>query len=67
MKVIRFYARPALEILSVEMLALALQNLHRAGSKRNRGFGELRCTMLQNDRNIQQVLIKNAWKRGSLA
>ena len=51
----------------MEMLALALQNLQRAGGKRNRGFGELKCTMLQNDRNIQQVLIKNAWQRGSLA
>ena len=51
----------------MEMLALALQNLQRAGGKRNRGFGELKCTMLQNGRNIQQVLIKNAWKRGSLA
>ncbi len=50
----------------LELLALALQNLRQAGLKRNRGFGTVRCTMLQNGKDIQETLINHAWKRGQL-
>ena len=50
----------------LELLALALQNLRQAGLKRNRGFGTVRCTMLQNGKDIQEALVSQAWKRGQL-
>ena len=47
-----------------EILALALRNLSYAGMKRNRGFGRISCTMLQQGKNIQSVLIGEALKGG---
>ncbi len=50
----------------LELVAMALQNLRQAGLKRNRGFGTVKCTMLQNGKDIQETLINHAWKRGQL-
>ncbi|MEX5285598.1 RAMP superfamily CRISPR-associated protein [Selenomonas sputigena] len=46
------------------ILALALRNLSHAGMKRNRGFGRISCMMLQEGKNIRDVLIAEAWKGG---
>lgn len=50
----------------LELLALAFQNLQQSGLKRNRGFGEIKCTMLQDGNNIQSTLVQQAWKRGNM-
>lgn len=46
------------------ILALALRNLSHAGMKRNRGFGRISCTMLQNGKDIRSVLVDDALKGG---
>ena len=50
----------------LELLALAFQNLQQSGLKRNRGFGEIKCTMMQDGKNIQNILVQQAWKRGNM-
>lgn len=40
-----------------EILALALRNLHQAGLKRSRGFGRIRCEMLQQGKDILRPLL----------
>ena len=50
----------------LELLALAFQNLQQSGLKRNRGFGEIKCTMLQDGNNIQSTLVQQAWKRANM-
>ena len=43
-----------------EILALALKNLTTAGTKRNRGFGRVRCTMPDQENLIREALGKDA-------
>ena len=50
----------------LELLALAFQNLQQSGLKRNRGFGEIKCTIMQDGKNIQNILVQQAWKRGNM-
>lgn len=39
-----------------QALALAVQNLHRAGANRNRGFGQIQCTIEHQQELLQQAL-----------
>jgi len=43
---------PAEDTAKEQLLALACINLRRMGSKRRRGFGEMRCRLCQGDREI---------------
>lgn len=44
----------------LRVLALAMQNLSSAGGKRNRGFGEIRCTMTDQEKLVEQAIRKDA-------
>lgn len=47
------------------ILSLAVRNLERAGLKRNRGFGKIRCTLMQDGKNVGGAAIEAAlreWK-----
>ena len=44
----------------LEVLALAMQNLKAAGGKRNRGFGQIECTMTGQEQLVIQALGKEA-------
>ena len=44
----------------LHILALAMQNLSSAGGKRNRGFGEIRCTMTNQEKLVEQAIRKDA-------
>lgn len=47
------------------ILSLAVRNLERAGLKRNRGFGKIRCTLTQDGKNVGGAAIEAAlreWK-----
>ena len=44
----------------LEVLALAMQNLNAAGGKRNRGFGQIECTMPEQEKLVEQALGKEA-------
>lgn len=49
------------------ILALALRNLERAGLKRNRGFGKIRCVLTQDKKNVGSLIVGTAlkaWKEG---
>ena len=44
----------------LHILALAMQNLSSAGGKRNRGFGEIRCTMTNQEKLVEQAIREDA-------
>lgn len=44
----------------LKVLALAMQNLSAAGGKRNRGFGEISCSMTDQKKLVEQTLGKDA-------
>ena len=44
----------------LEALALAMQNISSAGGKRNRGFGQISCTMPEQEKLVEQALGKDA-------
>lgn len=48
----------------LKILAMALRNLSQAGMKRNRGFGRISCAMLQQGKDIREVLVDEALKGG---
>ena len=50
------------------ILSLAIRNLERAGLKRNRGFGKIRCTLTQDGKNVGGATIEAAlreWKEAN--
>lgn len=49
------------------LLALALRNLQYAGLKRNHGFGEISCCMLQGNKEIGSLLVRHALEEGGIA
>jgi len=50
----------------MKLLAMALRNLRYAGLKRNRGFGKIDCQMVQDNKDIRYVLVKEALKEGGV-
>ena len=44
----------------LEALALAMQNLSLAGGKRNRGFGQISCTMTNQKEVVERAIRKDA-------
>ncbi len=50
----------------MQLLAMAFQNLKYAGLKRNRGFGEIDCIMIQNEKDIRRILVETSLKEGGL-
>ncbi len=52
---------------ALPILVLALRNLEHAGLKRNRGFGRIRCELLQDGQDAGKAILTEAldqWKRG---
>lgn len=47
---------------ALRILAFALRNLERAGLKRNRGFGKIRCVLTQDGKDVGGAIIESALK-----
>ena len=52
-----------LENDELELLALAVRNLHMAGMKRNRGFGRINCSMQLPDNRTEQDIINEIFAK----